>query len=86
VIETLAAILFAALAKEAPDAFVKLLRAAGVLPADMDDAEVVARIQSAEDVLGNVNPMRAMGRKRHTPLAKTDPASGDYFPPEYEKP
>jgi hypothetical protein len=83
VIEALIAALVAALAKEAPGALVKLLRAAGVLPDDMSDDDVSERLQStAADILGDVNPMHRIKRR---PRATTIPLPPPSQAPEYEE-
>lgn len=89
-IEAIVAALVAALMREAPDALVRLLRAAGVLPDDMSDRDVSERIQRASDILGDVNPMHLARPHRDAiaPPARiaARPVETIEWPPEYEKP
>lgn len=88
VIEAIVAALVAALAKEAPGALVALLRSLGILPADMTDEAVSQRLQSAADILGDVNPMHAVRPRRRVVIVPPppDPAKGDHWPDEYQRP
>lgn len=75
--ELFVAALLKLLLEQAGPVVVALLREAGILPADTEVSET--HLARAVDVLGDVNPM---AKVRRAP----DPATSDYFPPEYEKP
>lgn len=89
-IEAIVAAIVASLIKEAPDAFVALLRKLGVLPDDLSDNDVIERVRAA-DILGDVNPMRQIDRKRRDPIVPparivSRPVEVVEWPEEYDKP
>jgi hypothetical protein len=57
-VEALVAIILGALIKEAPDALLKILRAAGVLSDDADDEVAIQALhRSVNDIMAS-NPMK----------------------------
>jgi hypothetical protein len=77
--EAIALALLKMLLAEAPGVVLWVLRKAGLVPDDAGHAPI-ENMRRAADVLV-INPMIKAHRER-----PRDPASGDYSPPEYEKP
>jgi hypothetical protein len=77
--EAIALALLKMLLAEAPGVVLWVLRKAGLVPDDASHSDTIEPMRRVADIM-DVNPMHKVRR------APRDPASGDYFPPEYEKP
>jgi hypothetical protein len=79
--EAIALALLKMLLAEAPGVVLWVLRKAGLVPDDASHSDTIEPMRRVADIM-DVNPMHKVRR----PRPSIDPASGDYFPPEYEKP